>query len=480
MRKRGQLKVLAAGLLIIGSPSVAGVRSIDLREFDHAVIVGEGERDLSLYVSDAGDVNGDGTPDAIVAGGLRDFSGAAYIVFGPIDSKTSAAELGANGFAIRGAKAEDFADEIAAAGDVNADGLDDILVGAAWADNNQRDASGTTYVVFGKATTEDVDLAQFDANAQGGSGYRIDGSGTFSLAGSAVDGLGDVNGDGLADVLVGAPFSNSAYVVFGKQDPLPVDLMAFDLGLQGSGGYRIDHPHPENAIYDVAGVGDTNGDLIPDALVHAIAEDGHSDSWVVFGKATPVSVNVEDLGDGGYVIQGAGWGSVAGSGDVNGDGLADVIIGDHPAGEAWVIFGKTNSDPVFIGGFKRFPEGYRIGWRHYNGPSEAGIDVAGGQDVNGDGLSDVVIGAADTDHNGRKDSGSAFVVFGQTSNRPVWLGDLGSGGVRFDGPREKDHLGIRVAMIGDMDGNGRGEVLIGSWGMPSARGKAHLISKLPG
>src|SRR3989440_6027189 len=115
-----------------------------------------------------------------------------------------------------------------AAGDVNGDGKADLLIDAPWADNNGRNNSGSVYVVFGKATTTNIDLA-----ALGAGGYRIDGPTSDFNGGELgfnLDGGRDINGDGIPDAVLGSSYSDnngrtdsgSAYVVFGKTSTHPI------------------------------------------------------------------------------------------------------------------------------------------------------------------------------------------------------------------------------------------------------------------
>lgn len=144
---------------------------------------------------------------------------------------------------IDGAAANDVAGfSVAGAGDVNADGRDDVIVGAVLADNNGRAESGSAYVIYGRAASDPrtgpIDLADSDGGAGAGTGvaaadgFRIDGAAAFDNAGYSVAGAGDVNADGRDDVIVGAyaadnngrTDSGSAYVVFGDNvDPTAVD-----------------------------------------------------------------------------------------------------------------------------------------------------------------------------------------------------------------------------------------------------------------
>jgi Ca2+-binding RTX toxin-like protein len=203
--------------------------SLDLAGLDGGngfQLSGERPYDGSGYaVSAAGDVNGDGFADVIVgawqADGNGPYSGAAYVVFGKAGGFAANLDLsslnGANGFQLSGEAAYDHAGfSVSSAGDVNGDGFDDLLIGARFASPNGK--SGAAYVVFGKAQgfAANLDLSSLD----GSNGFRIHGEQSYGGAGFAVSSGGDLNGDGFADLIVGAPYagaSGASYVIFGHR-----------------------------------------------------------------------------------------------------------------------------------------------------------------------------------------------------------------------------------------------------------------------
>ena len=439
---------------------------------------------LGWSVAGVGDVNGDRRLDVAVgapfsANNDRASSGSAHVLYGPF---AAAADLdvgaaGVRGFRIDGAAEGDFAAGSIAAGDVNGDRRSDLFIGSPETDNLEREQSGSVYVVFGGARSGQLDLATLTA------GYRIDGAETGDQTGWSVGRAGDVNGDGRIDMVVGAPLadsndrieSGSAFVVLGKGSTDGIDL-----SFSPSVRLRMDGADTrERAGWSVAGAGDVNGDKRPDVVVGAPWANPNGrffagSVYVVFGQAASTTVDLAVPGggfridgptDGDIVFGGVGW-SVSGAGDVNGDGRADVIVGfpfydagqREDSGAAFVVFGKATSAPIDLASLGN--RGFRIDGARAG--DLAGASVAALGDVNFDGRADLLVGAEQADNNGRKDSGSAYIVYGKKDARAVDLRALRNAGARIDGEVADDLAGWSVASAGDVNGDKRPDVLVGA------------------
>ena len=315
-----------------------------------------------LPVSSAGDVNGDGLADLLVGAhwaspsGRGASTGKSYVVYGK--TGTGAVDLnsvaaGTGGFVIIGQAAGDCSGmSINSAGDVNGDGLGDLIIGA----YNANGGAGKSYVVYGKTGTGVVDL---NSVAAGTGGFVINGQ--AAGGGMSVSSAGDVNGDGLGDLIVGASSASpegrtnagKSYVVFGKTSTGAVDLNAVAAGM---GGFVINGQAARDMSgKSVSSAGDINGDGLGDLIVGADWANGAAGkSYVVYGKTSTgaVDLNAVAAGSGGFAINGQDAGdqsgrSVSAAGDVNGDGLGDLIVGaseadpagNTNAGKSYVIFG---------------------------------------------------------------------------------------------------------------------------------------------
>jgi hypothetical protein len=242
---------------------------------------------------------------------------------------------------------------------MNGDGLADVAVGDPGGDVDGADGAGHTYVVFGKADTEVVSLAEV---AQGSGGFVVTGEAEDGHSGRSLAGAGDINGDGVPDLLIGAWGISSrarVYVVFGKSDTDEVSLSEV---AEGRGGFVVDEAEwGDLSSASLSPAGDVSGDGLSDFMIGAPWVDAGGvpsagRTYVVFGKADTEPVLLTDIarGRGGFVIDGdaesdESGDSVGRAGDVNSDGVVDLLIGaphaldDHyyGTGRTYVVFGPV-------------------------------------------------------------------------------------------------------------------------------------------
>jgi len=486
----------ALAVLVVTPQAIAAVplqgTQIDLAAGSNARIQSTADNSYSGAARGVGDVNGDGTADMAFPEQAADSSaGRIVVVLGGenIPSFDSPA-VGSRGFVIRGRPGSRLG-KVAAAGDVNGDGIADIVAGA-FTDNAAGTNAGAAYVIFGTRSPADIDLA-----ALGGAGFVISGDQDDYL-GASVDGAGDLNGDGRADVVIGGfnagtgggSGAGEAYVVFGRPGTATVEVHAPSFASQGivvknGGGAANDQFGAA-----VRNVGDFDGDGLPDIGVWATSNtlpQRMKSAWVAFGRQTPGTIDVS-LGGGVKIDPPAPASPTPDhatreplpAGDINGDGRADIVIGvpedgalgRSGAAAAAVVYGRpgpTTINPMALGGGGFRVEGAIAGaWVEPQGVSP---------DLDGDGRAELLFGAAAADNRGRTDSGTVWLI-------PAVPPALGSaydllfpppGSRQIDGASANGFLSSAAA-VGDVNGDGRPDLTVGGIGIGgNYRGASELL-----
>ncbi|ODG98676.1 hypothetical protein A4S05_07840 [Nostoc sp. KVJ20] len=376
----------------------------------------DGSDNSGFSVSNAGDINGDGIDDLII-GAYRanpndqSLAGKSYVVFGSnsgFEASLNLSDLdGSNGFVINGIDAGDYSGiSVSSAGDINGDGFDDLIIGARSADPNGQDRAGESYVVFGSGSGFGASFNLSDLD--GSNGFVINGIDSYDFSGGSVSSAGDINGDGFDDLIIGATGAGESYVVFGSSSGFGASFNLSDL--DGSNGFVINGiDRYDNSGSSVSNAGDINGDGIDDLIIGALSagQQRAGESYVVFSSSGfGASFNLSDLdGSNGFVING-------------------IDAGDY-----------------------------------------SGISVSSAGDINGDGFDDLIIGAPSADLNGQYSAGESYVVFGSGSGfgASLNLSDLdGSNGFVINGIDAGDYSGTSVSNAGDINGDGFDDLIIGA------------------
>ncbi len=390
---------------------------------------------------------------------------------------------GQNGFTGDLNDFDEFGSAVAGIGDIDGDGIGDAAVGARWTPDGGI-TRGAVWILFLNAD-HTVRAEQKISSTSGGFTGELENSDYF---GSSLTPIGDLNGDSVPDIAVGAPGSEistgAVWILFLKSDGTVLTQQKIS---RTQGGFTGMLDDGDSLGQGLGSPGDLDGDGIVDLAVGApLDDDGAADEgdpfanlgavYILFLNADGTVKNTQKISqtEGGFTgmlshMENFGY-AVSQAGDVNGDGVVDLVVGTLDSsvvalqGAVWIVF--LNADGTVNGQQKiSGTEGGFTGMLDESDFFGAGVATVG--DLDGDSVPDIAVGAFNDD-DGDFNSGAVWILFLESNGTVKRFKKISdpSPGTRNNPRRlslaQDDLFGSSVSLLGDLDGNGRPELIVGA------------------